>query len=243
MVVNNLAPSLSISAPESGSLYAVRAAVNLSASLTDPSSLDTLTCFVNWDDGVTGSGTLTAGDCTASHVYTAAGVYTIRMTGADDDMGVATGSVMVVVYDPSAGFVTGGGWINSPAGAYKVDESLAGKATFGFVSKYQKGANIPTGNTAFEFDLAGMAFASQNYDWLVVNQAGTNAQFKGTGLINGPLDPNGNAYKFVLWAGDGSPDTFRIRIWWEDAVGEHDVYDNGVNWAVGAGNIVVHTGK
>jgi len=243
MVVNNLAPSLTISAPESGSLYAVNATVSLNASLTDPSSLDTLTCSVNWDDGTTGSGTLTAGACTTSHVYTAAGVYTIRMTGADDDMGVATESVMVVVYDPSAGFVTGGGWIDSPVGAYKVDEGLTGKATFGFVSKYQKGASIPTGNTAFEFDLAGLDFSSTSYEWLVVNQAATNAQFKGTGLINGIADPNGNAYKFMLWAGDGSPDTFRIRIWWEDAAGEQVVYDNGVDQTIGAGNIVVHTRK
>jgi len=124
-----------------------------------------------------------------------------------------------------------------------VDESLTGKATFGFVSKYQKGTSVPSGNTAFEFDLAGLAFSSTRYEWLVVNQSGTNAQFKGTGLINGALDPNGNAYKFMLWAGDGSPDTFRIRIWWEDNAGEHDVYDNGTAQAIGAGNIVVHTGK
>jgi hypothetical protein len=42
----------------------------------------------------------------------------------------------------------------------------------------------------------------------VVNQGGTNAQFKGNGLINGALDPNGNSFKFMIWAGDGSPDTF-----------------------------------
>ena len=152
-------------------------------------------------------------------------------------------TAIVVIYDPNGGFVTGGGWIDSPAGAYKADGSLAGKATFGFVSKYQKGATVPTGTTAFEFDLAGLAFSSQSYDWLVVNQAGTNAQFKGRGLINGAADPNGNAYKFMLWAVDGSPDTFRIRIWWEDAAGEHAVYDNGTAQAIGAGNIVVHTGK
>ena len=86
-------------------------------------------------------------------------------------------------------------------------------------------------------------FRSQSYEWLVVNQAGTNAQFKGSGLINGAADANGNAYKFMLWAGDASPDTFRIRIWWEDAAGEHDVYDNGTAQAIGAGNIVMHTGK
>ena len=61
------------------------------------------------------------------------------------------------------------------------------------------------------------------------------------------LDPNGNAYKFMLWAGDGSStnsaDTFRIRIWWEDAAGEHDMYDNGVGQPIAGGSIVVHTKK
>ena len=118
-----------------------------------------------------------------------------------------------------------------------------GKATFGFVSKYQKGASVPTGNTAFKFEVGGLEFYSTAYEWLVVNQGGTNAQFKGSGLINGALDPNGNAYKFMLWAGDGSPDTFHIRIWWEDAAGEHDVYDNDSEQAIGGGSIVVHTRK
>jgi hypothetical protein len=47
----------------------------------------------------------------------------------------------------------------------------------------------------------------------------------------------------MLWASDSSTDTFRIRIWWEDAAGEHDVYDNGIAQAIGSGNIVVHTSK
>jgi len=44
-------------------------------------------------------------------------------------------------------------------------------------------------------------------------------------------------------SGDGSLDPFRIRIWWENATVEPDVYDNGVNQATGAGNIMVHTSK
>jgi hypothetical protein len=243
VTVNNVAPSLTISAPANGALFTVNTAVNLSAALTDPSSLDILTCTINWGDDNTESGSLTAGNCTGSHSYPAVGVYTIQVTGADDDMGSKTESVMAVVYDPSAGFVTGGGWIDSPAGAFKPEESLAGKANFGFVSKYLKGASVPTGHTAFEFKMAGLSFSSQSYEWLVVNQSGTNAQFKGSGLINGAADSNGNAYQFMLWAGDGAPDTFRIRIWWEDANGEHDVYDNGVDQPIGGGSIVVHTKK
>jgi hypothetical protein len=61
-------------------------------------------------------------------------------------------------------------------------------------------------------------------------------QFKGYGTINGA----GN-YGFMLWAGDGSPDTFRIQIW--DAATEVVVYDNGMNQAIGGGSIVVHKAK
>jgi len=118
-------------------------------------------------------------------------------------------------------------------GAYLADPTLGGKATFGFVSKYKKGASIPDGNTEFQFKTGNLNFSSTSYEWLVVNQAGANAQFKGYGTIDGA----GN-YGFMLWAGDGAPDTFRIKIW--DAVTEIVVYDNGTNQAIGGGSIVVH---
>ncbi len=44
----------------------------------------------------------------------------------------------------------------------------------------------------------------------------------------------------MTWATDGSPDTFGIRIWWENG-GENVVYDNGFNHAIGGGSIVIHT--
>ena len=72
---------------------------------------------------------------------------------------------------------------------------------------------------------------------------GTNAQFKGSGTINGTPAPNGMDFKFMLWANDGNPDTFRIRIWYEDNGVEMDVYDNGFDQAIGGGSIVIHTKK
>jgi hypothetical protein len=102
---------------------------------------------------------------------------------------------------------------------------------------------VPTGNTEFNFKAGGLNFHSDEYDWLVVNQDGTNAQYKGVGTINGDPGP-GNGYKFMLWAGDSEPDTSRIRIWTEDADGvETDVYDNGTDQAIGGGNIKIHDGK
>jgi hypothetical protein len=154
-------------------------------------------------------------------------------------------SAMIVVYDPNGSFVTGGGWIQSPAGAYVANPTMAGKANFGFVSKYQKGANVPTGNTEFQFKTGDLNFHSTSYDWLVV--AGAKAMYKGTGKINGA-----GSYGFLISAIDGdlqggSPDRFRIKIWNgsnESAV----VYDNQMGAAdtasattvLGGGSIVVH---
>lgn len=118
---------------------------------------------------------------------------------------------------------------------------------FGFVSKYKKGANIPTGVTQFNFNVADLNFHSNVYEWLVV--AGAKAMYKGTGTINGA----GN-YKFMLSAIDGDlknnnpPDTFRIRIWEEVGGVESDVYDNQLGDAedadatteLGGGSIVIH---
>jgi len=120
--------------------------------------------------------------------------------------------------------------------AYMLDPNLTGKASFGFVSKYKKGASVPTGNTEFQFKAGDLNFHSDVYQWLVVNQGGANAQFKGSGTINGEGD-----YKFMLWAGDGDPDTFRIKIWEEMGDGgETVVYDNGFGQAIEGGNIVIH---
>jgi hypothetical protein len=151
----------------------------------------------------------------------------------------------VVAYDPYGGFVTGGGWIISPLGAYTLEPSLTGKATFGFVSKYQKGSSVPTGDTEFQFHVANFSFHSTAYDWLVV--AGARAQFKGIGTVNGI----GN-YGFILTAidgqisGGGGVDKFRIKIW--DRNSGANVYDNqngesddaALTTAIGKGSIVIH---
>lgn len=175
----------------------------------------------------------------ASHFYTAAGVYTVTVTVTDDDGGTASAnSGYVVVYDPSAGFVTGGGWIDSPAGAYTPDPTLVGRANFGFVAKYHRGTTVPDGQTQFQFQAAGLEFHSTSYDWLVIS--GAWAQFKGTGTINGT-----GGYQFLLTAidgqvtGGGGADRFRLKIW-NQATGEV-VYDSGLG-AVDTGDPVTGLG-
>lgn len=187
-----------------------------------------------------------AGSASAAVSVSVPGVYVASVTVTDDDGGsdTETASVPVVVYDPSAGFVTGGGWITSPAGAYVDDPTLTGKASFGFVSRYAKGATVPSGNTEFAFQAAGLKFKSTSYDWLVV--AGAKAQYKGVGTLNGV-----GGYRFMLTAvdgqlsGGGGTDKFRIKIW--DAL-DTIVYDNQMedldsaplDTALGGGSVVIH---
>jgi hypothetical protein len=171
-------------------------------------------------------GTVTGNIYTASSVP---GIYDVQLIVNDGQVDSQPDTTIVVVYDPSGGFVTGGGWIDSPAGAYKADESLSGKATFGFVAKYKKGATVPDGNTEFQFKAGDLNFKSTSYEWLVV--AGSAAQFKGEGTLNGE-----GSYSFRIWADDGTTDTFRIQIW--DANGI--VYDNGAQQSLGGGSIKVH---
>ncbi len=180
-----------------------------------------------------------------NHTYVEPGVYTVVVMVRDIFGQFDTSTFeFVVIYDPVGGFVTGGGWIDSPPGAYIPDPELAGKATFGFVSEYKKGSSRPTGNTEFQFNVADLNFHSDTYRWLVVNQDGTNAQFKGEGTINGAVSPVDDLYQFMIWATDGDAsgaiDTFRIKIWYEDGLSEVIVYDNGFRQPIGGGNITVY---
>lgn len=234
-------------------------AASISARFTDVNAADIHSSNINWGTATT-TGSITEpttsspGVVTGQFTYAAAGVYTVRVTVSD---GSASGSrssdidtpSYVVVYDPTGGFVTGGGWIVSPANACQIvslcGSTTEGKATFGFVSKYQKGANIPTGNTQFQYHAGGFVFTSTSYDWLVV--AGAKAQYKGSGTINGTGD-----YSFMLTATDGDAqggggvDEFRIKIW-NKATGVI-VYDNvlgaedsGMPQAIAGGSIQIQS--
>jgi uncharacterized repeat protein (TIGR01451 family) len=227
--------------------------ITASADFTDAGVLDTHTAVWDWGDGSTAAGTVTetggSGSVSDTHSYTVPGVYTIPLTVTDKDGDSGTSVLQyVVVYDPAGGFVTGGGWINSPAGAYTPDPSLTGKATFGFVAKYKKGANVPDGNTEFQFKAGDLNFHSTSYDWLVV--AGAKAMFKGVGTINGA-----GSYKFMISAidgqinGGGGTDKFRIKIWEEVNGVKSIIYDNQIGaddnsdptTVLGGGSIVVHS--
>jgi hypothetical protein len=227
---------------------AVNAPVNLSAFIDDASTGGSIIASADYSlDGRATWIALTAldgafdeigEDVTGTAVIAAPGVLEVCVRGIDgaDNTG-STDCILLAAYDPEGGFVTGGGWINSPEGAYKPDPALVGKASFGFVSKYKKGTTELMGKTEFQFRAGDLNLHSTSYEWLVVTGS-DYARFKGSGTINGMGD-----YRFMLWAGDGSPDTFRIRIWEEDeSTGvETVIYDNGFDQPVAGGSIVVHT--
>lgn len=227
--------------------------VAATARFTDPGRDDSAcTASWQWGDGSTSVGDIsgiTSGRSAVAgtHAYTVPGVY--RVTAAVTCSG-NTGSntyQYVVVFDPSAGFVTGGGWIDSPLGAYKEDGSLMGRANFGFVSRYEKGAKVPSGKTDFRFNAGNLNFSSGTYEWLAI--AGAKAQYKGAGTING----TGN-FRFLLTAtdgqinGGGGVDKFRIKIWDGSDASGRVVYDNQLDApddapatrAIGGGSIVIH---
>ena len=223
----------------------VNTPIMVSANFIDPDLGDIHTAEWDWGDGSGSAGSIDEDIDVASgiHTYTEPGVYALHLMLCDsaDACDIAEYQY-VVVYDPNVGSVTGGGWIMSPTGAYVPDPDLTGKATFGFVSKYKKGAEVPEGNAEFQFKTGDLNFHSTQYKWLIVT--GSNyAKFMGKGTINGD-GINGEDYKFQIWTGDSTgpngEDTFRVKIWWEDVLGEHVVYDNGMDQAIGGGSIVIH---
>jgi len=240
---------LSVSGP-TGPL-ALGSSASLTVNYATPDAAQTCQVGLAWDDGSNSTATGNNGVATASHMFAGAGVYSVTVTVQDADGAVvSTKFEYVVIYDPSAGFVTGGGWINSPPGAYVADPSLTGKANFGFVSKYLKGRTVPTGETEFQFHAASFQFNSAVYEWLVVS--GALAQYKGSGTISGAGD-----FGFLLTAtdgqitGGGAVDKFRIKIWnkatgalvYDNAMGSSDDINSANPQAIGGGSIVIQKAK
>jgi hypothetical protein len=208
--------------------------------------------MINWDDGTansTGSLTTSGQSFQANHSFPNTGVYTVNVCVKDAAGASGCAQEWIIVYDPNGGFVTGGGWINVGAGSAPGNPTLSGRANFGFNSQYKKNANIPTGETEFNFQVGNMDFHSTAYQWLVVS--GFKAQYKGTGTINGS-----GSYSFTLTAYDGDlgagnipGDEFRLQITddnnhnavvFDNRMGQAADMDNANPQLISGGSIVIH---
>ncbi|MEN2283510.1 HYR domain-containing protein, partial [Algoriphagus sp. SE2] len=207
--------------------------------------------FWDWDDGTTTSIIDFNSDYTARHVYSDAGVYQIRLIVKDECGRVLDKSTdLAVIFDPDGGFVTGGGTIWSPKGAYLPDTEAEGRANFGFIAKYKKGSNKVDGNTEFQFKNGGVNFKSSFYEDMTLVISGYKALYKGEGSINGE-----EGYSFMVSAVDGNikgenePDKFRIKIWQSET--SEIIYDNQfgasdkeeATTVLTGGSIVIHNPK
>lgn len=259
--VNNIAPTVTIFSPSSGLVRPVNSGVSFAGSFTDPGILDTQTAV--WTFTTAGvpdrivPATLNGHSISDTFQFSDPGVYFSKLTVMDKDGGTGqatkvngTEAAHCVIFDPNGGFVTGGGWFESPQGALFLAPTTAGKAIFGFNAKYAgKNTTIPQGNLEFDFQSGGLNFKSRSLEWLVV--LGGRAQFKGSGTINRKGD-----FAVLLTAVDGDlpgghGDRIRVQIW-DQATGLV-VYDNQPgspshaalddSTIISNGSIVIHKGK
>jgi hypothetical protein len=129
----------------------------------------------------------------------------------------------LVVYDPSAGFTVGGGWVMD-GGA---------KGNFGFSVKYLKSGTIQ-GQALYVYRSGDVVtrVKSNAMRWLVIS--GKTAVLRGKATVNGA----GN-YTFEITVVDngepGRSDTFAIKIWQPDGTLLHEVPP----MTLGGGNVIV----
>lgn len=184
VTVSNLAPVITATSgvpsqhDQGGDLW-------VSADFTDAGVLDTHTARFSWGDGTTSVAGVDqspgSGSATAGHSYAAPGFYTVTVTVWDDDGDSDTATLgEVFVFDPDT-FVTGGGWVDSPAGAWVDRPSHTGKATFGFIARYDRNGTV-RGSVEFQVH-KGMNFRSTRFEYLLINDG--IAIFEGSGTLNG----------------------------------------------------------
>lgn len=173
------------------------------------------------------------------------GVYSIKAKTQDLADNVSdTSQTFLVVYDPSGGFVTGGGWIipNASSGDFLPGISGRDKANFGFVAKYKKGASTPEGQVEFHYQPGDFNLHSSEMHWLIIN--GNRATFQGLASIN--LHPD-RTFRFRVDCWDGQlnggsePDTFILKVWYDfqDPNTAPPVYR--ASGSLAGGNIIIHT--
>ena len=153
----------------------------------------------------------------------------------------------IVVFDPNDGDVTGGGWIDSKKGDYRL-KSICDKVNFGFVAQYDKQMNLK-GNLTFHLNSVKFDLKSTDLEWLLIDD--DYAIFKGNASVN-----NVDGYEFLASTVDvdlhsnchRSNDLLRIIVWNKngDVVYDNE-YGDGIEDRptdqIGSGSIVIRGSK
>jgi len=248
LTLSNVAPTISLGSPPSGSVFVIGSTVSVVANVADQGTNDTLTCSFFWDGGGPNSASAAAGGiCSQSNTFAAAGIYTSTVTVTDDDGGVGGPiTVVIVVYNPDSK-MTGGGTANSPAGALVANPLATGVAQFEPNAQYLPRATTPSGKAKFTLRTQSFDFTSGALEWLVVTD--DKGQLRGSGTIN-----NAGNYGFLLTVVDGGTpgaagDRLRMKIW-DKSAGDAVVYDTTPGGAedidvsptlpISGGNLTLH---
>ena len=147
--------------------------------------------------------------------------------------------------------MTGGGHIDSPAGALIADPTADGQGRTSASTRSTRTTARSTGRSTSTFHGTNFKFKSTTIDWIVVDRP--NAQVFGTGTVN-----NAGSYGFLVTVTDGDSsggdgiDRFRIKIWDKNA-GDAVVYDNVIGGSddidtatpqpLSGGNVTIHKAK
>ncbi|MGW5645230.1 endonuclease/exonuclease/phosphatase family protein [Saccharopolyspora sp. NPDC003752] len=167
--LRNVAPKLTSQDPEPWSVFRVGTDVPFGASFTDPGENDTHTCSYEWDDPDAPEASGTSDSCEQGHAFSHAGMYTVRATVTDDDGGSDTTSMLVVVYDPTAGLLASAG--------------TTGDETFVASAKYPaEDSAKPLGT--YVLRAGSTQLVTTSFDWLVITPDG-KAALRGTGTVDG----------------------------------------------------------
>ena len=237
--LGNITVTANITAGDCGPIASAEFSVN--GGLWNPMDATDLP-FDSAFEAVTGTFTL------GSAGITAPGVYAVCVRGYDAAGDVSNEDcILLAVYDPNAGFVTGGGWIVSPAGAYAPTRRSPARRTSALFPNIRRVPRRPRLH-GVHFNVADLNFHSDD-----LSMAGGLLDARSSVQRQGQINGAGN-YGFLLTAtdgqvtGGGSVDKFRIKIWDNnnggaivyDNVGGSDDIDTANPQAIGGGSIVIH---
>jgi len=190
VTLSNTAPTFSVSPTSSvGNTMATGSTTTLSISWNDENGGGPYTVEFDWNDG--SAHTIVSGisshNATASHTYTASGVYEPTVKVTDGGGLYATTSLQyLAVYVTGNQFATGGGFFYPPAGSLTSNPSLTGKVNFGSNCKPKNTGGFQ-GEMELNFQAANLKFkTSAPTDWEYLAISGCYlAIFRGSGTING----------------------------------------------------------